>query len=124
MNAIVKLVVVLGGVAAGGCASTGPAPDPSVAVDAVHFSAISARGKFTITCRPQTDAIGRSPAWVDSCEELGRRALEDAVRNGLIAPVEDPAFGVASEVMRSMRADAPVSSKVISRDVPLIGTAL
>ena len=107
-----------------GCASTQSAESNLAAADPVYFSTSQAHGNFTIACRPRTEEIGKTAAWVDTCNDLGREALDKAAKDGLITPVNGPAFGMSSEFIKSMPADAPVSSKAMSRDIPLIGMAL
>lgn len=107
-----------------GCASTQSAESNLAGADTVYFSTSQAHANFTIACRPRTEEIGKAAAWVDACNDLGREALDKAAKDGLITPVNGTAFGTSSEFMKSMPADAPIRSKAMSRDIPLIGTVL
>lgn len=116
------VVICAGSIAA--CASVPREADGLAAGPLVHFTESSSRGSFTISCRPRSEAIGKTAGWVDICNELGQAALKKAADDGLIAPVTGLAFGMASGLMKSMPPDAPVNSRVIARDFPIIGTAL
>lgn len=85
----------------------------------VRFSSEVKDGQFSIECAPRSEAIAQNPSWVDVCNQLGRTAIEQAVDEGLIAPVEGPAFGMASEYVKDMPRDNPIFSESLGRDFPL-----
>lgn len=85
----------------------------------VVFGTSRGEGVFSMICRPRTKAAERSGAWIDRCNALGRGAVDAAAADGWIAPVEGPAFGMASEFMRQVPPGV-TSSQTLSRDIPLI----
>ena len=107
------------------CASQPATSSEAQATDSqVFFSSKQDKSKFTIECSPRSKAIANNPSWVDACNALGRVAIDEAVRQRLIAPVAGPAFGMASEFMKQTTSDLPIASKALSRDWPLTTTPL
>ena len=101
------------------CASPAPTP-PSALESQVEFSSSQSTEQFTIKCRPRTKAIGKTGSWVDTCNQLGKLAIERAVAKNLIAPVQGEAFGMASKFMAQAPDNVAISKKTMSRDFPLI----
>lgn len=122
MHRIINLLIL--GSALTGCVSTRPSDELAGGESTVRFSTSQSGGNLTIACRPRTEEVGQSTAWVDVCNRLGQDVLANAARKGLIAPVSGPAFGMASEFVRTVPPGAPLSSKELSRELPLIGLTL
>ena len=77
----------------------------------VSFSSKQDRGQFTIECTPRSEGIANDPSWVDACNTLGRAAIDDAVGKRLIASVDGPAFGMASDFMKQAPRNLPITSR-------------
>jgi hypothetical protein len=103
-----------------GCVSA-PLEDPLWVSAVVKFSARENRGKLVLTCAPRTGATG--VAWIDECERIGRRALDQATTRGSIQPVVGAAFGQAADFFRRMPPGA-AAGQVLEREVPVVRTAL
>ena len=90
-----------------------------VSNDLVEFSTQLSDTMLTIECKPRSEDIVEADDWVDQCNELGRAALDSAAASGQIAPVEGPAFGMASQFIRQLPASAAISERTMRREIPL-----
>ncbi|MDE2054830.1 MAG: hypothetical protein KGI62_09115 [Xanthomonadaceae bacterium] len=88
---------------------------------AVNFSVLQQNGEFIIKCSPRTRADAQNHEWPSVCNKVGRAAIERAVKQKLIAPVQGPAFGMASEFPPDYSPDPHISNITLSRSFPLIG---
>lgn len=108
-----------------GCGSQSIVPNgASPGSSKVRFCSEVKDSQFSIECAPRSEAIAQNTSWVDVCNQLGRTAIEQAVSEGLIAPVEGPAFGMASEFAKDAPHAHPISSESLGRDFPLTGSPL
>ncbi len=99
---------------------TTAAHDATLSNVTVNFIALKRDGEFTIKCSPRTRADALNRAWPSVCNREGRVAIDRAVKQKLIAPIQGPAFGMASTFPPDYSSDPHVSSITLSRSFPLI----
>jgi hypothetical protein len=88
--------------------------------ETVTFSTKRDERTFTIACRPKTETTSD---WVERCNQLGRAAIDAAVAEGLIAPVDGAAFGKAAQLVQATPANAHAEALSLSRDFPIVASS-
>lgn len=104
------------------CAATSSASASDTGM--VRFSARQQNGEFTIECSPSTRVAALNHAWPDICNQLGRIAIDRAVKQNLIAPAPGLAFGMASRFPPDYSPDPHVVGVTLSRSFPLLANSM
>jgi hypothetical protein len=95
------------------------AAPPDNAPREIIFETRATDTHLEMTCKAFDAEVARDTKWIDSCNRVGRMAIDQAVESGLIAPVEDPAFGQSSVFTKSLPPDLSATT-TLSRKFPLI----
>ena len=112
-------VAVLASIGAGGGIDDAIAELPTDFVSEMIFETQTTATHFVLMCSPFDAEIGRTVKWIDTCNEIGRMAIDQAVAAKLIAPVAGLAFGQASAFLRDAEPGARVGA-TLKREFELL----
>jgi hypothetical protein len=95
------------------------AAPPEDAPREIIFETRATDTHLEMRCKAFDAEVARDTTWIDSCNRVGRRAIDQAVESGSIAPVDGPAFGQSSVFTKSLPPDLSATT-ILSRKFPLI----